>query len=117
MDLRERVEGDVVIIDLGGKLISCVELKSFQQKVRSYLDMNIKRFVIDLQRVENTGSEGLGSLIAAYTTVMKADGRFVLANVGKVNNLLTITRLYGVFEAYDSCSDALKAIRSGGPGL
>ena len=111
MDLRDRIEGDVVIIDLGGKLISCVELKSFQEKVRSYLEMNMKRFVIDLERVENAGSEGLGTLISAYTTVLKADGKLVLANVGNVHNLLTITRLYGVFEAYDSCSEALRAVR------
>ncbi len=112
MELRDRLDGDVVIIELGGRLISCAELKTFQEKVRSYLGMNKNRFVIDLERVELTGSEGLGSLIAAYTTVTKANGRFVLANIANVHNLLTITKLYGVFEAYDSCSDALRAVRS-----
>jgi anti-sigma B factor antagonist len=112
MDLRDRVDGDVVVIELGGKLVSCVELTMFQERVRSFLDMNLKRFVIDLKQVENTGSEGLGSLIAAYTTVKKADGRFVLANIENVHNLLTITRLYGIFESYDSCADALQAARS-----
>ncbi|HVP06391.1 MAG TPA: STAS domain-containing protein [Candidatus Acidoferrum sp.] len=112
MNLSDRLDGDVAIIDLGGRLVSCEELRVFQDKIRAYLDSDVRRFVIDLSGVENTGSEGLGSLIAAYTSVRKADGRFVLANINNVRNLLTITRLYGVFEAYGSRAEALKAVRS-----
>lgn len=112
MELHDRVDGDVVIIELGGKLFSCDEMKPFQDKVRSYIETNNKRFVIDLKGVISTGSEGLGTLIAAYTTVKKAEGRFILTNIGNVQNLLTLTRLYGVFESYDTFSDAVLAARS-----
>jgi anti-sigma B factor antagonist len=112
MNLSDSLDGDVAIINLGGRLASCEELKGFLETIHAYLNSNVRRFVIDLSGVENTESEGLGSLIAAYTSVRKADGRFVLANITNVRNLLTITKLYGVFEAYESRDEALKAVRS-----
>lgn len=114
MILQDSRDGDVAIIEMGGRLKYCIELRLFQEKIRSYLDQGVRLFVIDLQNAESTGSEGLGALIAGYTTVTKANGKFVLANVSELHNLLTMTKLYHVFEAYPTRADAVWAVRHAG---
>jgi anti-sigma B factor antagonist len=54
-------------------------------------------------------SVGLGMLISALTTVKNSGGRLVLANITKIESILTITRLISVFEHFDSREEALKS--------
>jgi anti-sigma B factor antagonist len=65
--------------------------------------------VIDLARTDWMNSVGLGMLISALTTVRNAGGRLVLANIDKIESILTITRLISVFEHFDSRDAALKS--------
>jgi anti-sigma B factor antagonist len=48
-------------------------------------------------------------LISAMTTVKKAGGRFVLADIDKIESILTVTRLITVFEHFDSRAEAIKS--------
>jgi anti-anti-sigma regulatory factor len=50
-------------------------------------------------------------LISALTTVKNAGGKLALANIDKIESILTITRLISVFEHHDSREDALKALK------
>jgi len=56
-------------------------------------------------------SVGLGMLISALTTVKNSGGRLVLANITKIESILTMTRLITVFEHYDSRDEALKSFK------
>jgi anti-sigma B factor antagonist len=51
-------------------------------------------------------------LISALTSVRNAGGRLVLANITKIESVLTITRLISVFEHYDDREEALKALQA-----
>jgi hypothetical protein len=44
--------------------------------------------------------------------VKNSGGRLVLANITKIESILTITRLISVFEHFESREDALKALQS-----
>lgn len=110
MKLRDQLEGDVVVIEFGGKIMAGDELTSFHGRVHYYLDLHKKMFVIDMQHVEWMNSTGLGALIAAYTSITKANGRIVLANITNIQNLLNITQLVRVFETFDSRTDAVSAV-------
>jgi anti-sigma B factor antagonist len=47
-------------------------------------------------------SSGMGELIAAHTTVTTAGGEIKLLNLAKrVHDLLKLTKLYTVFEAFE----------------
>jgi anti-sigma B factor antagonist len=48
-------------------------------------------------------------LISALTTVKNSGGRLVLANITKIESILTITRLISVFEHFDSRDEAIKS--------
>jgi anti-sigma B factor antagonist len=111
MKVKDSLEGEVVVISLSGRLMAGEELTTFQGKVHYYLDLNKKQFVVDFDKVEWSSSAGIGALIAAYTSVKKADGKLVLANITNIRNLLNMVHLLKVFTVYDSLKEAMDAVR------
>jgi len=110
MKFDDHLEGDVVVIDVSGKIMGGEETTLFHGRIHEYIQQNKKNFVIDLTKVDWMNSVGLGMLISALTTVKNAGGRLILANITKIESILTITRLISVFEHYDTSQDALKAL-------
>lgn len=109
MKFDDFLEGNVVVLDVSGKIMGGEETTLFHGKIHEYITQNKKSFVVDLKNVDWMNSVGLGMLISALTTVKNAQGRLVLANITKIESILTITRLISVFEHFDSRDEALKA--------
>ncbi|RKX29383.1 MAG: anti-sigma factor antagonist [Candidatus Zixiibacteriota bacterium] len=109
MKFDDFVEGKVVILDVSGKIMGGDETTMFHGKIHEYITSNNKNIVVDLAKVDWMNSVGLGMLISALTTVKNAGGRLVLANITKIESILTITRLITVFEHYDSREEAIKS--------
>lgn len=109
MKFVDSLEGDIVIINVSGKIMGGEETTMFHGKIHEYITVNKKNIIIDLENVDWMNSVGLGMLISALTTVKNAGGRLVLANITKIESILTITRLISVFEHYDSRDDAIKS--------
>ncbi len=111
MKFTDQLDGNVVILDVSGKIMGGEETTMFHGKIHEYINHNKKNFVIDLAKVDWMNSIGLGMLISALTTVRNAGGRLALANIDKIESILTITRLISVFEHHDSRADALTALK------
>lgn len=109
MKFDDSIQDDIVILDISGKIMGGEETTRFHGKIHEYISGNKKNFVIDLSKVEWMNSVGLGMLISALTTVRNAGGKLVLANITKIESILTITRLISVFEHYDTRDAALAA--------
>ena len=109
MKFDDSVENDIVILDVSGKIMGGEETTMFHGKLHEYISQGKKNIVVDLSRVDWVNSVGLGMLISALTTVKNSDGRLVLANITKIESILTITRLITVFEHYDSRAEALQS--------
>jgi len=109
MKFEDKLEGDVVILDLSGKIMGGEETTLFHGKIHEYISQNKKNILVDLNKVDWMNSVGLGMLISALTTVKNAGGRLILTNITKIESILTITRLISVFEHYDSREEAIKA--------
>ena len=109
MKFEDSLQGDIVVFNVSGKIMGGEETTMFHGKMHEYIQRNKKNVVIDLAKVEWMNSVGLGMLISALTTVKNSGGRLVLANITKIESILTITRLITVFEHYDSRDDALKS--------
>ncbi len=112
MKFTDQLEGDIVILDVSGKIMGGDETTLFHGKIHEYLNQSKKGIVVDLAKVDWMNSVGLGMLISALTAVKNAGGRLVLANIDKIESILTITRLISVFEHYDSRADAVKSFAS-----
>ncbi|NOY88027.1 MAG: STAS domain-containing protein [FCB group bacterium] len=110
MNLTDREQDGVVIIEPKGKIMGGPDASLLHDKLYEFIEQNKKKVIIDLSRVDWMNSTGLGILISGYTTLRNNDGELKLANVTeKIQSLLTITKLVTVFEAYDSIDDAIKS--------
>ncbi len=107
MKFKVKEEGNIVVIEVSGKIMGGEETTLFHGKIHEYINNDKKQFIIDLANVDWMNSVGLGMLISALTTVKNAGGRLVLANITKIESILTITRLISVFEHYDSRQEAI----------
>jgi anti-sigma B factor antagonist len=109
LQLSERTIGDVVLIDLAGKItLGDGGDAMLKDKVRSLVQQGRKKIVLNLGDVSYIDSAGLGELVQSYATVNKTGGGLKLLNTTKrIKDLLAITKLLTVFETYDSEADAV----------
>jgi anti-sigma B factor antagonist len=112
MRFKDRIENDVVIFELTGKIMTRDETEEFHSRLRQYVKNGKRQFILDLEGVEWTNSSGIGALIAAHVTVTRDGGRLVMCNVTNIRTLLAMTQLIRVFECYDSVEEALEALRA-----
>lgn len=108
MKLNTREENDIVVLEPTGKIMGGPDASLLHDKLYECIKADRKYVVVDLHGVEWMNSTGLGILIQGYTTLRNSDGKLKLARVTeKIKSLLTITKLGGVFESYDSVEEAI----------
>ena len=111
MKIKEKIEGNVAVLSLSGKMMGGPETTALHDHIRGLMNDGIKKVVIDLGGVKWINSSGLGVLMAAMTTLKNAEGQMKLANVTeKVESLLMITQLMRIFQTYDSTDRAVSAM-------
>jgi anti-anti-sigma factor len=96
LSLTTRHIGDVLVIDLAGKVT--LYDQSLHQFVRQSLSDGARRLVLNLRDVFYMDSAGLGQLVTMYTTVLSAGGSLrLLAPSERVRHLLDLTKLDTIF--------------------
>ena len=110
LDLKERQAGDVTILDLSGEVRIGDSSVALRNSVRKLADQGKTKILLNLAGVKYIDSTGIGELIANYTTVSRQGGQLKLLNLtDRIQNLLVITKLLTVFDAYDNEAEALKS--------
>ena len=110
MQIEERGVGDVVVLDLKGKITLGEGDELLKDKVNSLLNQGQKKILLNLADVPYIDSAGLGEVVRTYTTVSRQGGSLKLLNLTKrITDLLSITKLLTVFETFDSESEAVKS--------
>ena len=108
MHIKEKIEGDVAILSLSGKMMGGPETQELQTHVRGLLNDKLNKVVVDLAKVKWMNSSGLGALMGSLTSMRNADGDLRIANVTeKVKSLLMITQLMTIFKTYESVDRAV----------
>jgi anti-sigma B factor antagonist len=111
--LTERQIGAVTVLDLVGKLTIDHDAQRLKDKINSLIQQGRTQIVLNLTDVSYIDSGGLGQLVASYGSVAKTNGGLRLLGVSKRNHdLLSITRLVTLFDAYDSEKEALESFRT-----
>jgi anti-sigma B factor antagonist len=78
--------------------------------MRKLIRAGFRRILLDTADVTYIDSSGLGELVAAYTNVTNAGGEMKLLNLCKrTDDLLTITKLYTVFDTFEDEAWALRS--------
>jgi len=110
MQIEERNVGDVVVLDLKGKVTLGAGDELLKDKVNSLVNQGHKKIILNLADVPYVDSAGLGEIVRTYTTVSKNGGSLKLLNLTKrITDLLAITKLLTVFETFDAESDAVRS--------
>jgi anti-sigma B factor antagonist len=112
MLLTARSAGDVLIVDLSGRLTLGQPAAAFREAIRRELDAGRRKFVVNLADCEFVDSAGLGELATALVRIHNAGGQLRLLKVTKrVHDLLRIAKLQPVFERHEDEAAALESMR------
>ena len=110
MQIDERTIGDVVVLDIKGRVQLGEGDEMLKDKVNSLLNQGRKKIVLNLAGVPYIDSAGLGEVVRTFTTVSRQGGSLKLLNLTKrITDLLSITKLLTVFETFESEQDAVKS--------
>jgi anti-sigma B factor antagonist len=105
-----RQVGDVAIVDLSGRITLGDGAGIVRETVKDMLKGGQKNLLLNLGDVSYIDSSGLGELVSAYATGASQGAQIKLLNVQKrVHDLIQLTKLYSVFEAFTSETAALQS--------
>ncbi len=108
--MQRDVEG-VSVLSLDGRIMLGEETGTLREKVKGLLAQGKKDIVLNLGGASMIDSSGLGALVAAYSSAKSAGATLRLCNLrSRLNEVLQITKLYTVFEIFDTEEEALRAI-------
>jgi anti-sigma B factor antagonist len=108
--LTTRKVEDVTVIDAAGRITLGEGSTSFRDTVRKLVAAGDKKIVLNLAEVSYIDSSGIGELVSAFTSVANQSGQLKLLNLTeRIKGLLQITKLYTVFEVFDSEATAIRS--------
>jgi anti-sigma B factor antagonist len=112
MALKEKMFGDVAVVELKGKLMGGPETTEVHDIVKELIGKGIIKVVIDIGKVTWMNSTGLGAFMGSLTSLRSAKGDLKLACVTeKVKSLFIITKLISIFDTFENVEDAVKAFK------
>jgi anti-sigma B factor antagonist len=110
MQIEERAIGDVMVLDMKGKVTLGEGDELLKDTVNSLVNQGHKKIVLNLAEVPYIDSAGLGEIVRTYTTVSRQGGSLKLLGLTKrITDLLSITKLLTVFETYEKEADAVRS--------
>jgi len=110
LKINVRETGNVVILDLNGRITLGEEVASLRDTIRELLDAGQKNILLNMGDVPYIDSSGLGQLVGSFATVTNRGGQLKLLNLQKkLHELMQVTKLITVFETYTSESSALRS--------
>ena len=110
MKIVERQVGDVIILDIQGKILIGEGDDALREAVTRLVEGGKKKILLNLAEVPYVDSAGLGEVVRCYTTVSRTGGKLKLVGLtSKIRDLLAITKLLTVFETYETEDQAVKS--------
>jgi anti-sigma B factor antagonist len=99
MKTNTRQIGDVVVVDISGRITLGEGNVILREMVRELGDKGNRKIVLNLGEVNYVDSSGIGELVKTHTSVRNQGGKLKLVNINKrLNDLLQMTRLSSVFD-------------------
>jgi len=112
MEVKRREIGDVVVLDLDGKLTIGKGDVVLRGAFVDELDVGQRKIVVNLNGVKVIDSSGLGELIRCKVTASEKSADVKLLHVNlKARKLITMAQLVGVFEMFDDETMAVESFK------
>ena len=99
----------MVVVDVSGKItLGDGGDVALRDKMRSLIQQDHKKVLLNLGEVSYVDSAGLGEIVQSYATVTKNGGKLKLLHLPpKISDVLTVTQLITVFDVYESEAEAV----------
>jgi anti-sigma B factor antagonist len=112
MKVATRQVDGVTILDLSGRITLGEGSVTLRDAVHDLLTKGSRKILLNLGDISYIDSSGIGEMVSAFTSVRNAGGELKLLNLTKkVHDLLQITKLYTVFDIWDSETSAITAYK------
>lgn len=116
MHIHTRHEGDIIIVELKGKLTAGLGDQILREALAEIVSSGWQRILLVLSEVSTIDSAGLGELVAGLRAVQSAGARLKLANPShRAHSTLYIAKLLPIFEVHASVDEALAQFRGEAP--
>ncbi len=116
MEITTRYHGPVAVLRLDGKLTHGEGDAKLRGAVLDVLDEGYDKILIDMGGVRRVDSSGLGELLRCRSTCQRHDAELKLLRLEpSIYTLMTVSKLAGVFEIYESEAEALPSFWSADP--
>jgi len=110
MRIVERQVGQVVILDLHGRILIGQGENVLREAVNRLAESGKVNVLLNLADVPFIDSSVVGELVRTLTTLSRQGGKVKLLNLPpRIRNLLSMSRLLTVFEAYESEDEAVRS--------
>jgi len=110
LNIEERQAADITILDMDGKITIGEGSIKLRGVIRTLLGKRRTKILLNFAGVRYVDPSGIGELVSGYTAVSKEGGQLKLLNLtGKVQELLGVTKLLTVFDAFENENDALSS--------
>ena len=110
MKIRQREIGDVVVLDVNGKIMGGPDSEAFQATIDALVELGKRKVLVNLENVSWINSTGLGILIAGFSSLQKSGGKLKLVNVSqRIESLLAVTKLSTIFESFRQEDEAVRS--------
>lgn len=101
LEIRTQERDGVSIVILRGRLVLGEASKELRESLNRLLSQGKRQLVLNLENVTYIDSSGIGTLVAAYSTVRRQGGSLKLSHLGaRFRETLQLTRLLTVFEVF-----------------
>jgi anti-anti-sigma factor len=108
MKFSSRSVGDVLVIDVEGKILLGEGDVEIKDAVDGFVAQGHRKILLNVSKVPYMDSAGLGEIIRCFTAVRKAGGDLKLLSPNqRLIDLLSVTKLINVFDWYDDEPAAL----------
>ena len=115
LNISTRDVKGITVIDIEGRIALGDSSAKLHQALKGLVEDGKKQVLINLAKVTGIDSSGLGTLVAGYTTIERAGGQLKLENLSdRALELMTITKLFTVFEIFDDENAAIDSYGRGG---
>ncbi len=113
MDVKVRKTGDVVIVDLEGRLVAGVGDELLRDVMSELLAERWRKLLVNLSDVTAIDSAGVGELVASLKNA-KAHGASlkIFSLHDRVRKPLHMSQILPLFEVFESEKGALESFRS-----
>lgn len=104
----ERRSGDIVVLDVFGRIVLGDGSKQLSEEITRLLGSGNKKIILNLAEVSYVDSSGLGEMVSSYSQATRQVAAIKLLNIQpRIAELLKVTKLDSLFEAFSAESDAL----------